>query len=77
MDDSEPVLQRPYPIAMKHYDWVKREIHKILDVQVIYRSHFSWSVPIIVLPKGDGGKHLVYRLHGFEQGNTEIYVAHG
>ena len=21
---SNPVLQKPYPIAMKHYDWVKR-----------------------------------------------------
>ena len=27
---SEPVSQKPYPIAMKHYKWVKDEIHKLL-----------------------------------------------
>ena len=42
MADSEPVLPRPYPIAVKHYDWVR-----------------SWSGHIIVVPKGDGGKHLM------------------
>ena len=25
---SDPVSQKPYPIAMKHYDWVKNEIEK-------------------------------------------------
>ena len=51
--DSEPVSQRPYLIAMKHYDWVKNEINKLLDVQVIHSSHSGWSAPIIVVPKGD------------------------
>ena len=27
--DSEPVSQKPYPIAMKHYNWVKEEIDKL------------------------------------------------
>ena len=57
--DSEPVLQRPHPIAMKHYDWVRSEINKLLDTQVICSSHSSWSAPILVVPKGDGGKCLV------------------
>ena len=26
--DSDPVSQKPYPIAMKHYNWVKKEIDK-------------------------------------------------
>ena len=61
---SEPVLQRPYPITMRHYDWVRSEINKLLDAQVICCSHSSWSAPILVVPKGDGGKCLVidYRL---------------
>ena len=54
-----PVLQRPYPIAMKHYDWVRNEINKLLDVQVVHSSHSSWSAPIIVVPKGNGGKSLI------------------
>ena len=56
---ADPVSQRPYPIAMKHYDWVKNEIEKLLAAKVIRSSHSSWSAPIIVVPKGDGGKCLV------------------
>ena len=56
---TNPVLQKPYPIAMKHYDWVKNEIEKLLAAKVICSSHSSWSAPIIVVPKGDGGKCLV------------------
>ena len=26
MGNSDPVLQKPYPIVMKHYDWVQDEI---------------------------------------------------
>ena len=56
---ANPVSQKPYPIAMKHYDWVKNEIEKLLAAKVICSSCSSWSAPIIVVPKGDGGKHLV------------------
>ena len=56
---SDPVSQKPYPIAMKHYQWVKEEIEKLLAARVICSSRSSWSAPIIVVPKGDGGKHLV------------------
>ena len=56
---SEPVSQKPYPLAMKHYQWLKDEIEKLLAAKVIHSSQSSWSAPIIVVPKGDGGKHLV------------------
>ena len=56
---SEPVSQTPYPITMKHYQWVKDKIEKLLTAKVIQGSWSSWSVPIIVVPKGDRGKHLV------------------
>ena len=56
---SEPVSQKPYPIAMKQYQWVKDDIEKLLAAKVIHTSHLSWSVPVIVVPKGDGGKCLV------------------
>ena len=42
---------------MKYYDWVRSEINKLLDAQVIHSSHCSWSAPIIVVHKG--GKCLV------------------
>ena len=57
--DSDPVSQKPYPIAMKHYNWVKEEIDKLLEAGVIRNSHSSWLAPIIVVPKGDGGKCLI------------------
>ena len=52
---SDPVSQKPYPIAMKHYQWVKEETEKLLVTKVIHTSHSSWLAPIIVIPKGDGG----------------------
>ena len=57
--DSDPVSQKSYPIAMKHYNWVKEEIDKLSESGVIRNSHSRWSAPIIVVLKGDGGKHLV------------------
>ena len=53
---SDPVSQKPYPIAMKNYQWVKEEIEKLLRAKVIHSSRSSLSVSIIVVPKGDGGK---------------------
>ena len=56
MGTADPVSQKPYHIAMKHYEWVKNEIEKLLAAKVICTSRSSWSAPIIVVPKGDGGK---------------------
>ena len=56
---AEAVSQKPYPIAMKHYEWVKDEIEKLLTTKVIHTSCSSWSSPILVVPKGDRGKRLV------------------
>ena len=56
---SDPITQKPYPIAMKHYQWVKEEIEKLLAAKVICSSRSSWSALMIVVLKGDGGKCLV------------------
>ena len=50
-DTSDPVCQKPYPIAMKHYQLVKDEIEKLLAMKVICTSRSSWSAPIIVVQK--------------------------
>ena len=57
--DSDPVSQKPYPVAMKQYQWVKEEIDKLLEAGVIRNSYSSWLAPIIVVLKGDRGKCLV------------------
>ena len=56
---ANAVSEKPYPIAMKHYEWVKNEIAKLLAAKVICTSQSSWSAPIIVVLKGNGGKCLV------------------
>ena len=56
---SNSISQKPYPIAMKHYQWVKDETEILLVAKVMHTSRSSWSAPIIVVSKGDGEKHLV------------------
>ena len=58
-DDSEASHRGSYLITKKHYDLVKNDINKLLNAQVICSSHSSLSVSIIVVPKGNSGKHLV------------------
>ena len=70
-----PVSQKPYLIAIKNYQWVKEEIEKLLTAKVICSSRSIWSTLIIVVPKGDGGKHLV-RLPHLKQSYKEIHVAY-
>ena len=53
-----PIAKKPYTLALKHYDWVKEEIDKLLEAGVIRESHSSWSTPILVVPKSDGRKRL-------------------
>ena len=60
---SEPVSQKTYPITMKHYQSVRDQIEKLLTAKVIWGSQSNWSAPIIVVPKGDGGKCLVIYYH--------------
>ena len=59
MGTSEPVLQKPYSIVMKNYQWVKDEINKLLIAKAIQGSQSSWSAPIIVVPKGNGGTLVI------------------
>ena len=72
---TDPVSQKPYPIAMKHYHWVKSEIEKLLAAKVICSSCTSWSASIIVVPKGDGGKCLVKDYRASQQSHQKIHMA--
>ena len=64
---SEPVSQKPHPIAIKNCQWVYDEIEKLLTAKVICNSRSSCSAPIIVVLKGDGGKHLVINYHALNE----------
>ena len=53
-----PIAKKPYALDMKHYDWVRDEIDKLLKASVITESHSSWSAQIVVVTKGGDGKRL-------------------
>ena len=72
MGNSDPVSQKPYPIAMKNYQWVKEEIEKLLTAKVIHSSRSSWSALIIIVPKGDGAKHLVINYRALNKVTTNF-----
>ena len=74
--NSDPVSQKPYPIAMKNYQWVKEEIEKLLTAKVINSSRSSWSAPIIVVPKGDGGKQLLIDYCALNKVTRIIHLAY-
>ena len=69
---SNPVSQKPYPIAMKQYQWVKEKIEKLLAAKVIPTSCSSWSAPIIVVPRDDRGKHLVIDYRALNKGTRKF-----
>ena len=71
--DHPPIAKKPYTLALKHYDWVKEEIDKLLEAGVIRESHSSWSAPIVVVPKGDGGKRLCVDYRALKK-TTRTYV---
>ena len=72
--DSEPVLQRPYPIAMKHYDWVRNEINKLLDAQVMSQQPFQLVSTYHCSTQGWWWKMPTHWLHGSEQSCTWKFV---
>ena len=37
--DHMPIAKMPYALALKHYDWVRDEIDKLLEADVIQESH--------------------------------------
>ena len=76
MGNSDPVSQKPYPIAMKNYQWVKEESEKLLTAKVILSSRSIWSAPIIVVFKGDGGKYLVIDYCALKQSYKEIHLVY-
>ena len=39
--DACPIAKKSYTLALKHHDWVKEEIDKLLEAGVIRESHSS------------------------------------
>ena len=61
--DSPPVSSRPYPLPLKHYEWVQKEIESLERVGVITKSMSPWASPIVIVPKKSSpGESLKRRL---------------
>lgn len=53
--DSPPIKQRYYPVSPMVQKHIDEELQKMLDLGVIQKSNSSWSSPIILVPKKEGG----------------------
>ena len=49
--DAAPIAALPYPLALKHLDFLKQEIQKLLNEGIIHKSMSPWASPIVVVTK--------------------------
>ena len=49
--DAAPIAVQPYPLALKHHDFLKQRIKNLLDAGTIHKSMFPWASPIAVVKK--------------------------
>ena len=49
--DSPPICQKPYNLALKHVEWVQKELEILEKAGVIVRSVSPWASPIVIVPK--------------------------
>ena len=45
------MVQSPYTLPLKHYEWVWKEIETLEKAGVIVKSLSPWASPVIVVPK--------------------------
>ena len=75
--DLEPVSQKPYPVTMKHYQWVKDEIKKLLTAKVIRGKQIKLVSTHHSHTKGRWRKAcLVTDYLSPQQSNKEVYLAY-
>ena len=46
-----PIYQKPYTLALKHYEWVQKEVDQLKGTGIITRSVSPWASPIVIIPK--------------------------
>ena len=50
-EDHPPICQKPYTLALKHYEWVQKEVEQLERAGIITRSVSPWASPIVIVPK--------------------------
>ena len=57
--DARPIKKRPYKLAHKYKEIVKKEIDNVLAAGIIYPIDQSeWESPMVVQPKNNNPKKL-------------------
>ena len=46
-----PMCQKPYTLALKHYEWVQKEVDQLEWTGIITRSVSPWASPIVIVLK--------------------------
>ena len=49
--EHPPICQKPYTLALKHYEWVQKEVEQLERMGIITRSVSPWVSPIVIVPK--------------------------
>ena len=49
--DHPPICQKPYTLALKHYEWAQKEVEQLERMGIITRSVSPWASPIVIVPK--------------------------
>ena len=49
--EHPPICQKPYTLALKHYEWVQKEVEQLEQMGIITRSVSPWASPIVIVPK--------------------------
>ena len=49
--DHPPICQKPYMLALKHYEWEQKEVEQLEQTGIITRSVSPWASPIVIVPK--------------------------
>ena len=49
--DHPPICQKPYMLALKHYEWVQKEVEQLERMGIITRSMSPQASPIVIVPK--------------------------
>ena len=63
--DHPPIAKKLYTLALKHYDWVKKEIDKLLEAGVIRECHSNMSAEQLL-------KHIQIVLTRLQQANLKL-----
>ena len=49
--DASPIASQPYPLALKHHDFLKQDIKNLLDTGIIHKSMPPLASPIVAVKK--------------------------